>query len=193
MLQAHAAFRRTVLDPAGHAAFAGRDQLSDLAPHVGDRGGEILERLRAARRAVDGLDENGKHVSVTLKQSTSAPETSFGSFVPSSSGRHQVLATLTANGQAAANQRTEFLVVGSDLELSNPETNRALLRSIAEKSGGTYVDIDQIDKLADQLPRRERQTRTIERTEFWNSPVLFLVFLATISAEWVLRRRGHLV
>ena len=147
----------------------------------------------AGEVAVDVLDENGKHVSVTLKQSTSAPETSFGSFVPSSSGRHQVLATLTANGQAAANQRTEFLVVGSDLELSNPETNRALLRSIAEKSGGTYVDIDQIDKLADQLPRRERQTRTIERTEFWNSPVLFLVFLATISAEWVLRRRGHLV
>ncbi len=153
----------------------------------------ILANAATDQIAIEVLDDNGKRISVPVKQSTSSPESSFGSFVPSSSGRHQVLATLTENGKTLANQQTEFLVVGSDLELSNPETNRALLRSIAEKSGGTYVDIDQIDKLVDQLPRRERQTRTIERTEFWNSPVLFLFFLATISAEWVLRRRGHLV
>ena len=32
-----------------------------------------------------------------------------------------------------------------------------------------------------------------QRTEFWNSPLLFAAFLACVSAEWFLRRWNQMV
>jgi uncharacterized membrane protein len=143
--------------------------------------------------AVEVVTESGQRTNLPLRASSASPDSFSGSFYPSAGGRFEVQATLTAAGQPAANQRTEFVVHGSDLELSQTETNRSLLQAIAERSGGLYADIDQAAKLSERIPRKQRTTSRFERTEFWNSPWLFLFFLATISAEWVIRRRNHLV
>ena len=116
-----------------------------------------------------------------------------GSFYPETGGRYEVNATLTSEGKQVANQTAEFLVHGSDLELADTGTNSALLRSIAERSGGVYVDIEDVDQLATKLQRKERKITRTERTEYWNSPFLFLFFLAAVTGEWVLRRKNHLV
>jgi len=68
-----------------------------------------------------------------------------------------------------------------------------LLKSISERSGGVYVDIEDVAQLAPKLKRAERRIPRVERTEYWNSPLLFLFFLAAVTGEWVLRRRNHLV
>ena len=93
----------------------------------------------------------------------------------------------------AANQTTEFLVHGSDLELSNPGVNRALMQSLASATGGTFVDVEQAPDLASKLPRKERRTSHVERTELGGSPWLFVFFLAAVTGEWLLRRKNHLV
>ena len=41
--------------------------------------------------------------------------------------------------------------------------------------------------------RRERRTVRTERRELWSSPVLFFVFLAAVTTEWIIRRRNHLI
>ena len=67
-----------------------------------------------------------------------------------------------------------------------------LRRDLARKTGGRYYNIDQADKLAEKIERRERCTRVV-RTEFWELPLLFLGFIAAVTAEWVIRRKNHLV
>jgi hypothetical protein len=84
-------------------------------------------------------------------------------------------------------------VHGSDLELADPGTNRAALQALAAATGGVYVEVEDADTLAAKVPRKERRTPRIERTEFWNSPLLFCGFLGFVTAEWLLRRRNHLV
>ncbi len=143
--------------------------------------------------AVEVIDEAGKQIPVQVRTSSAEPNVLLGSFYPSAGGSYRVNVTLTQDGKQIANQAAEFLVYGSELELADTGTNRSLLKSISERSGGVYVDIEDVAQLAPKLKRAERRIPRVERTEYWNSPLLFLFFLAAVTGEWVLRRRNHLV
>jgi uncharacterized membrane protein len=155
-------------------------------PRPGDSGGD-------AHVNIEILDESGKSIGVQMAASSAEPDVFTGSFYPTSGGRYEAHATLAVNGQQTANQTAEFLVHGSALELADTGTKKELLRDLALKTGGLYYDIDQADKLAEKIERRERRITRVVRTEFWDSPLLFLGFLAAVTAEWVIRRRNHLV
>jgi uncharacterized membrane protein len=142
--------------------------------------------------SVELIDEAGGSVPVETGAGSLDPDTFTGVYYPSAGGRYEVAAALNVDGQAIANQTTEFLVHGSDLELADTRTNRPQLQAIANATGGVYADVEDAASLADRIERRERRTPLVERAEFWNSPILFIVFLAAITAEWVIRRRNHL-
>ena len=127
------------------------------------------------------------------RSGSAEPNLFLASFYPSSSGRFIVNAALTSEGKTVANQTAEFLVHGSDLELADTGTNRSLLKSLSQKSGGVYLDIEDSSKLVDSIERKERRHAGTERTEYWNSSFLFLLFIAAVSGEWILRRKNHLV
>ncbi len=148
-----------------------------------------------ADAVVEVVDESGKNAKpVSLRSSSAEPDVFFGSFAPEAGGRYEVEASLQgAGGERIANQTTDFLVHGPDLELADTATNRPHLQSIAAQTGGEYVDIERAGEIAKHIPRKERQLTRVENTEFWDSPFLFLFFLAAVTIEWVLRRRQHLV
>ncbi|MDP6553720.1 MAG: glutamine amidotransferase [Pirellulaceae bacterium] len=165
-------------------------------------GKEVSIRLRrqaewqsgeAGRVAVEVVDGAGKRIPIELRSGSAEPNLFVASFYPSSSGRFEVNASLTSEGKTVANQTAEFLVHGSDLELADTGTNRSLLKSISQKSGGVYVDVEDTSRLADSIERKERRNARTERTEYWDSPFLFLLFIAAVSGEWILRRKNHLV
>jgi uncharacterized membrane protein len=147
----------------------------------------------AASVSVEVVDEAGKQSTLQMQQSSAEPDVLSASYFPSAGGRYQVHASLTADDNQVANQATEFLVHGSDLELAQAGTNRPLLQSIASATGGLYFDVQDAGKLIESIQFRERRTPRIERRELWNSPALFLIFLAAVTAEWLVRRRNHLV
>ncbi|MFV1965669.1 MAG: glutamine amidotransferase [Pirellulaceae bacterium] len=152
-----------------------------------------LESEATGDVAVEVVDEAGKRIPIEVRSGSAEPDLFVASFYPSSGGRYEVNAALTFEGNAVANQTAEFLVHGSDLELVDTGTNRSLLKSISQKSGGVYVDVEDASTLADSIERKERRNARIERTEYWDSPFLFLLFIAAVTGEWVLRRRNHLV
>ncbi len=129
---------------------------------------------------------------VPLRASSAEPDVFAGSYFPASGGRYQITARISGPA-ASANERTEFLVHGSGLELANAGTNPEQLRAISNLTGGVYYDIADAEQLTDKIERRERRITRVERTEFWNSPFLFLFFLGTVTGEWILRRRNHLI
>jgi uncharacterized membrane protein len=143
--------------------------------------------------SVSVVDEAGKQAAIVMQQSSAEPDTLTASYFPSVGGRYQVHASLTADGKPVANETTEFLVHGLDLELAQAGTNSSLLQSIATATGGLYFDAQDAGKLLDSIQFKARRTPRIERREFWDSPALFLMFLAAVTAEWVIRRRNHLV
>lgn len=149
--------------------------------------------LADARATAEIVTPSGQTIPVELKVDSSNPDVGKGDFSPSAGGRYELAATLTAAGKQLANQTAEFLVQGADLELSNTGTNPANLRALAEATGGVYLDIDRADELASKIAPKERRTVRVLRSEYWNSPLLFAVFLLAVTGEWFLRRKNHLV
>ncbi len=150
-------------------------------------------RQGAGEVSVEVTDENGKSLTVQLQANSAQPDVFVGTVYPSAGGRHALAASLNAGGKLIANHTVDFLVHGSDLELADPRTNRAQLQSLSAATGGLYFDVEQADELAGKIDRRDRRLMLVRRDEFWNSPWLFLCFLGAVTAEWVIRRRNHLV
>jgi len=142
---------------------------------------------------VEVIDEQGRRVTVPMRSNSGEPDTFGGTFYPTAGGRYQVLATLAGPSGPSANERTEFLVHGSDLEFADAGTSPEQLRAISALTGGAYYPVEAADELAGKIEHRQRRISRVERTEYWNSPALFLFFLAAVTAEWVIRRRNHLV
>jgi uncharacterized membrane protein len=149
--------------------------------------------LAGAQSSAEIVTPSGQTLPVELKVDASDPDVAKGNFSPSTGGRFELAATLSGGGKPLANQTAEFLVQGTDLELSNTGTNPANLRALAEATGGVYLDIDRADELASKIAAKERRTVRVLRTEYWNNPALFAAFLLAVTGEWFLRRRNHLV
>jgi hypothetical protein len=151
------------------------------------------EAPSAVQVTVDVTDETGRSTPVELRSTSGEPDVFAGVFYPATGGKFDAAATLMEDGQVTANQTTEFLVQGADLELADPGTNRARLQALADATGGVYADAAEAGQLAGSIERRERRTVEVQRSDWNEHPWLFLAFLAAVASEWVIRRRNHLV
>ena len=128
-----------------------------------------------------------------VKADAANPDLATAEFTPSVGGRYEVSARLTVGNKLAANQTAEFLVQGEDVELADTRVNARNLRDLSSATGGVFLEMDQSSKLAEKIPPKERRTLREQRTEYWNSPMLFAAFILAVAGEWFLRRRNHLV
>jgi hypothetical protein len=149
--------------------------------------------LSTADMAAEVVGPGGNAVPLAVRAGSAEPDVFTGTFYPGVGGRFEVAANLTQAGKPLANQTAEFLVQGPDLELADAGTNPANLKAIADATGGLYREVDRAAELAAKVPRQERRTTSEETRALWNSPMLFAFFIIAVTAEWVIRRRNHLV
>ncbi len=107
------------------------------------------------------------------------------------SGVYQVVVKATRAGQPIGEDKARFLVYQDDRELENPAADLALLRQIAETSGGTTIAPELLAKHFRELTGRQF-TDTFSQTEkrLWDNWPFFLIFAAVLMLEWILRKRN---
>ena len=93
------------------------------------------------------VGQQGKTISVPVQSNSAEPDVFTGTFHPSAGGRYQVLASLSGPAGPLANERTEFLVHGSDLELANAAVRPEQLQAIANLTGGVYCTVENAESL----------------------------------------------
>ena len=71
--------------------------------------------------------------------------------------------------------------------------NTALLKTLADGSGGKYYTIEEADQLVNQIPLVESATSKITDVDIWDIPLIFGAVIALLGFEWFLRKRGGLV
>lgn len=143
---------------------------------------------------------DGRLSELPARTDGSNPDRWDAPFFPSRGGRYEVSARLMVIDPEGRHERaheiSEFLVNGSALELDDSTANPAALSRMARLSGGVYADMADeraVARLMDSIPDAPAVSRERRTTELWNSPALFLVFLALATTEWIVRRRNHLV
>ena len=139
------------------------------------------------------LDETGKRRELKLEQVLGKDGRYTARFIPNRYGEYTVTATGTLDGENLGEQQTLFEVKTSYAEFSNAELNVALLKTLAEGSGGTYYTLEEAPQLVNQIPLVESATSKITDVDIWDMPLIFGLVIALLGFEWFLRKRGGLV
>jgi len=122
------------------------------------------------------------------------PEGDFyrGRLGPLEPGRYLVNATGVRGGEEMGTADGEFTIEEFSLEDSEVRKRPALLRRLAEDSGGVYLSPETADEMPETIDLDWTQRISSREFEVWNSPWLLLGFVGLLSVEWTLRRRKGL-
>ncbi|HUU32712.1 MAG TPA: hypothetical protein VMW48_01550, partial [Vicinamibacterales bacterium] len=88
------------------------------------------------------------------------------------------LGTATANVNAGP----------GDAEYVETTRQMAALQRIADETGGRAYTPETAAKLIEDVQYTGRGVTTVEERELWNAPIVLLLLLGLLSAEWGYRR-----
>lgn len=90
-----------------------------------------------------------------------------------------------------------FAVGALTLEFKETRANAALLRQIAQRSGGLFFTADQLASLPGALQDGGAFSPVVfeatRETELWHLPAFILIVVLLLTTEWVLRKRSGMV
>ena len=104
-------------------------------------------------------------------------------------GVYNVAADVRRGTEAVGTARRPMLVGGVDIELAEPALNEAVLRRIADNSGGKYVPAAEAGLLATQIAQREIGERPTEMRDVWHNGFSLALLVGLMVLEWGIRRR----
>ncbi len=118
-----------------------------------------------------------------------------GNFVArGEAGEYRLTVEGIVNGQPVGEATARFLVSQEDRELEQPTADPALLAAIAATTGGKVLTPESLVKELTSIDLRQfSEFESQEEFRLWDNWPMFLAFLATISAEWILRRKSGMV
>jgi uncharacterized membrane protein len=73
------------------------------------------------------------------------------------------------------------------------EQNMELLKKLSNETGGRYWAQNELGRLPKEISYSEAGISVRDTKELWNMPVVFLVLLALMSGDWLLRRKWGVV
>lgn len=89
------------------------------------------------------------------------------------------LGTTTAHVRAAP----------GDAEYFDATMQAATLRRIADETGGRFYTADTMQGLAEDLRYTGRGVTTVEERDLWHLPIVFILLVGLLCAEWAFRRK----
>lgn len=102
---------------------------------------------------------------------------------------------LSSTGETLQTARARFLVADGNLELERPEANPATLTNLAATTGGKTVPPEEFQSLLDELLQKRDTVvdyREVKKT-LYDSWLIFALFVAIMTLDWILRKRWGLV
>lgn len=143
-------------------------------------------------------DPDGQEQELSLIQHDGADVRRVGGFVPATAGVHTVRVE-SPDGQASSDgeslaQTTKFTAYDGNTELLRVATDPALMRDLAEGSGGSVFDPGDPDALLNVLSV-ERAARLVPPTPMfiWDRGWVLAALLTWLGLEWLIRKKGGLL
>jgi uncharacterized membrane protein len=130
----------------------------------------------------------GNTMTVPLEWSLREDGTYAGRFTAPDSGRYTIEATAKRGTDTVRTANTTLLVDDRGADVSQAEQRPAVLRRIANETGGRYYPIDDVSKLADDAMFTESGVTVREAKDLWDMPIVFLLLALLLGGEWAYRR-----
>ena len=91
--------------------------------------------------------------------------------------------------ESEAGAEVSFEVLRMTAELEDPSPDPYTLRELAAQTGGEFVGLGELDRVARRLPDRTvKETVGRSASTLWDSPLFLFLLCGLLIAEWVLRK-----
>lgn len=107
---------------------------------------------------------------------------------PVDEGLHEIIVDARHNGQLVGSARAWVTAGDPRVEFADAERRGAVLRRIADETGGRSYDGADASGLAEDIQYSAAGATTQERLDLWDMPVLLLGLIVLVGTEWVYRR-----
>ena len=134
----------------------------------------------------------GALVDVPLERSPTADGTFTGRYVPTERGAHAVTATAQFGRDTLRSVAGALLADDKGADVEQPELRTGLLRQVASETGGKYYPLAQASRLSDDVNYTESGVTQRDAHDLWDMPIVFLLLVTLLGAEWFYRRRRGL-
>jgi hypothetical protein len=145
-----------------------------------------------ARVVAQVTSPSGKVAEVPLEWTVTRDGEYRGSFVPEESGLYEVRTTATRGEQTLGTHVTHARASAGDGEYFDAAMRASLLQRVAEETGGRFFTPSSAGALAEAINYSGRGVTVVEERDLWDMPIVLILLLALIGAEWGLRRRRGL-
>jgi hypothetical protein len=160
-------------------AVYGRGETALITVRAEDVSGELPPVI------VEG--EDGKQTRLTLSPSPGAEHLYETRFPLVAAGLHK----LWVEGHILE-AATTIEVEAPQLELQDPAANVALMKEIADRTGGQFARPGEFDRLLEGIDLSPRVVQEQRAFTLWDLPAVAGLFVVLLGIEWVLRRLWQL-
>jgi uncharacterized membrane protein len=115
-----------------------------------------------------------------------------GAFTPPSTGLYRIDVDATTPGGSLKARPAYISIEESRSEYFGSQLNTSLLQRISRETGGRFYTPATVRTLPEDLSITGRGSTVIEEKELWNMPILLVLVLSLMAAEWLFRRRKGL-
>ncbi len=103
-------------------------------------------------------------------------------------GWYEAKIDATRAGKSIGTTVTHFRAAPGDAEYFDATMHAATLRRIADETGGRFYEASNTASLADDLRYTGRGVTTVEEHDLWHMPIVLLLLVGLLCAEWGYRR-----
>lgn len=129
------------------------------------------------------------YVQITADSSPNRPGTYEATYIARDSGAYLVEARVTQpDGQLIGQASAGWASDAAADEFRSLKPNRALLETLAQKTGGQVVQMDKLKDFVGHLPNRRAPVTESWSEPLWQKPAVFLFVFGCFVAEWGVRR-----
>jgi uncharacterized membrane protein len=177
-------------------------ELFDLkvAPLPDDACGRVQVTLRARDRNFQPLDNadvrftvtapDGSTTTLAVEASTDEAGVYRAEFAPAQPGGYVASAIVhDAAGRELSSPRTGWVHDPAADEFRTINPQREALKKLAEATGGMLVEPAELDRFAEQFPRRNVPVMETTTWPLWHNAWWLLLIVACLGGEWAVRRK----
>ncbi len=111
-----------------------------------------------------------------------------GTLTAADGGAYGVTVDASRAGKTVGTGTTQFRAAPSDAEYFDATMHAARLQRIAEDTGGRFYTPETVAGMPEDLRYTGRGVTTIEERELWHMPIVLMLLVGLMCAEWGYRR-----
>ena len=154
---------------------------------------ESYQPMVAADLKIEVTPPDGKRFQVRTGAHSQHPGTYRAQFRANQKGVYRIRASGVDRSRSLGEDATEIFVESPLTEFENPQLNEDLLKQLAAKTDGLYSPTADAASLPDKIKPVQASVFAVQERELWDNPIVLILVVGLLGAEWFLRMRRGLV